>query len=375
MRDQTFRAKPAVLLAWSIALTAIVAVVDVFANGDSQHLVLSVLEIAGLITIGVVLFRLRALRDRRMGDDPDGQREIIHAALDVASDGFAIWKAVRNDAGDVVSFDLESINKAGAMPTGRHPSQLEGKRIEDVLGPEQFEGLVELFTNAIVSGETIVQSVEIESDTGWSGTFENTVVPFGVDRLVASFRDVSEDRRERKHLKAVAETDHLTGIANRARLEQVVGELCGPGRTTDTPFLFSFVDIDNFKYVNDAFGHDAGDTVLRELARRITASVDTGVVVGRIAGDEFAIIAPHVSDVETAELLMSTVFDSVGEPFQHEGQEIPVTISAGCILANLDSDPLELMRNADKTMYRAKKLGKKQFLVTFADAKSGGRSA
>ncbi|HLP23571.1 MAG TPA: hypothetical protein VK139_05975 [Microbacteriaceae bacterium] len=124
----------------------------------------------------------------RLARDLHGQLEVLTSALDASTDGFAIWRAQRNERGEIMTFMLEFMNTVGAAPTGLSPDLLVNRTIESVVGPEQSEGLKAAFALVIQRNEPQVRRVTVDSPAGWVGTFENRVAPIGHDCVVASFR-------------------------------------------------------------------------------------------------------------------------------------------------------------------------------------------
>jgi diguanylate cyclase (GGDEF)-like protein len=173
--------------------------------------------------------------------------------------------------------------------------------------------------------------------------------------------------RSRRRFRTQAQTDSLTGIANRrhflARAEEVAG------RKRNQPEIASVLvlDIDYFKLINDAHGHQAGDAAIRHVATQANACLRTGDVFGRIGGEEFAALLPATDDstaLKVAERIRQVIEQT---PLEHHGEQIQLTISIGLMSGPLTSDNIEhLMQCADKVMYRAKNAGRNRSL-THAD--------
>lgn len=291
------------------------------------------------------------------------QLDLIGEALDASQDGFAIWQAVRSEQGEITDFTLVFMNKAGADATGRTPAQLVGLTLKEAVGEEASDGLSKLFTKVLIQGETIKEIVPVHSPAGWSGDYENTAVPLLRDQVLATYRDVSEEQREHGRLVWLTEHDYLTGMPNRAKLQAVLKESVAQASVEDFLIAFVFIDIDHFKNVNDNYGHDVGDELLVNFIKRIRHSLPEGSLVARIAGDEFAIVLKDLKGEEHLVDLMTEVFNSMKRPFSHKDLELEITCSAGCVLTDGSELPDEVMRIADKSMYRAKHEGRNRFLV------------
>jgi diguanylate cyclase (GGDEF)-like protein len=288
---------------------------------------------------------------------------LMYSALNASRDGFAIWKAIRDDTGKISTFQLVFINDAGAQATGKMSRQLIGKLMDEMMGDDDGPGLQSLFTRALDENEVKIETVDIDSPQGWVGAYENKVVPFVNDQVVASFRDVSEERREKDRLNWLAGHDHLTGLPNRRFLEDNLQAVLTLVRAVGDFAAFVFIDIDNFKAVNDKFGHDVGDQLLRDFSLRLEACLGDEVIFARLAGDEFGIIFKDVSSQNDLSNILEQLLDRMREPFDCAAQSLSITCSAGAALCAGDEPMTEVLRIADKAMYHSKHDGKNRFHI------------
>ena len=132
---------------------------------------------------------------------------------------------------------------------------------------------------------------------------------------------------------------------------------------TPRPLVWLMADIDHFKAVNDTFGHETGDDLLINFVKRIQNSLPEGALVARISGDEFAVLLEQLREEAHLRELMEEVFAAMQRPFRRGEIETSITCSAGCVLTDGKTDPAEIMRIADKTMYQAKFEGRNRYLV------------
>ncbi len=172
--------------------------------------------------------------------------------------------------------------------------------------------------------------------------------------VVISFTDVTETRAARERLEYQATHDPLTGLANRT---QVLRHWADGSRTH--PIAVLFVDLDNFKLINDSLGHSAGDEVLRTIGARLVRAVPEGAQVGRLGGDEFVILVQDERDHGALAALSDRLLRELTRPIHVQGRPLHVNGSIG-VLVSLPGDGREgqdVLRDADVAMYRAKARG------------------
>ncbi|MFN8052195.1 MAG: diguanylate cyclase [Acidimicrobiales bacterium] len=165
------------------------------------------------------------------------------------------------------------------------------------------------------------------------------------------------DHHAKAALRWEASHDGLTGLANRAGFHREVSAVA-------SSCALLYVDLDDFKVINDRLGHQAGDAVLVEVARRIRGVVRDGDTVGRLGGDEFAVVCPGLADEELAVDIARRLIESVCLPISVGGQPTNVGASVGVAMGRGTADGMSLIRRADEALYRAKDLGKRRVVVS-----------
>jgi len=180
---------------------------------------------------------------------------------------------------------------------------------------------------------------------------------------VAMLTDISELQKSREQLHFTATHDVLTKLPNRTLLFQHLEEALERSRTREHGGALLFIDLDNFKEINDTVGHSAGDRVLLECARRIRQSLREGDIFGRLGGDEFLLIIENIDNMDVPMHVAKKVIEELHRPF-HVGNDVfELGASIGIALFPEDSrEKGELIQYADMAMYRAKEKGKNRFM-------------
>jgi len=181
-------------------------------------------------------------------------------------------------------------------------------------------------------------------------------------------RDISERKRYENELQHRATHDQLTGLANRTLFEDRLGQAIHHAHRHQRLVGVLFVDLDNFKLVNDSLGHAVGDELLRVIARRMTAAVRPGDTVARHGGDEFAVVLDDLAQSEDAIRVVHGLIESISQPIELGGQSLIATTSIGISLYPRDAvNAADLMMNADAALYRAKAEGRNRYCFYTAD--------
>ncbi len=180
--------------------------------------------------------------------------------------------------------------------------------------------------------------------------------------IFAAARDITERQDLENRLSHQAFHDFLTGLPNRAlfmdRLEHALARR-EPG---ESYIAVLFLDIDNFKTINDTYGHEVGDHVLTEIGRRLVSCVRAGDTVARLAGDEFTLLLEGIKDKQEAALVAERIEQEIREPLGIDGHDLFITASVGIMFrATSEGDPGRIVHDADSAMYEAKRRGKNRY--------------
>jgi diguanylate cyclase (GGDEF)-like protein len=192
--------------------------------------------------------------------------------------------------------------------------------------------------------------------------------------LEGTVQDVTEARQANERIRYLAYHDSLTGLGNRVFFKERLAVAIERARRTRTHIGILFLDLDNFKRINDTLGHSAGDTLLRKVADRLRSSIRLGdslahgredevePTVSRLGGDEFTVLLSDLDDPCDAATVANRILASLAKPFELEGHEVVIGASIGITVWPVDGDDIEaLLRNADTAMYHAKEHGRNNF--------------
>ncbi len=186
----------------------------------------------------------------------------------------------------------------------------------------------------------------------------------GPDRIVGVTFDISEQKEAEKEIWRSANHDALTGLANRTLFQQRLDTALDHARQNGTSVSLLLIDLDDFKDINDTLGHDAGDALLQETARRLSTMVRGCDTVARIGGDEFAVLVVDPLKLENATRLGSLIAEALRQPFIYQKRTLISRVSIGiAAYPDHDGNPAELIKDADIAMYQAKSQGRNRVIA------------
>ncbi|GAB6052664.1 hypothetical protein JCM17960_14840 [Magnetospira thiophila] len=183
--------------------------------------------------------------------------------------------------------------------------------------------------------------------------------------FIATLRDVTERRANEDKIRQLAHHDILTGLPNRALLQDRLNRAVSRAKRHGIYLALMYVDLDKFKPINDLFGHQVGDDVLRGVAERLSRSVRTTDTVARVGGDEFVVLIEQMAAPEEAAAIAEKILTLLLAPFNIKGADITIGASIGISLfPTHGEDPEALMEQADEAMYKVKGAGRNAFVFS-----------
>ncbi len=244
------------------------------------------------------------------------------------------------------------LNFAEHELVGQHLSQIIESERGDLLKTDAPSGIPMEATLLTKSGD----AVPVSYTGSMIGDDENTA-----DRIYAA-QNITERRKAEQRIRYLARIDALTKIPNRMQFQHLLQRGIARAKRSHKALCLFYIDIDHFKEINDTFGHLAGDATLETVAERLSGVLPERTVIGRLAGDEFAVIVDRLETgpetLEALDKLARKILDRLADPFYVQGHEVFMTASMGIASYPTDApDVIDLIRNADAALYHAKKNG------------------
>jgi len=293
-------------------------------------------------------------RDITKRKSVEDKLQLAAAVFEQAREGFVI--ADRD--GRVVT-----VNQAFCEISGYGADELQGQQTAALgfgIGRRDVRRQVRtaLQTTGHWQGEVRTSRKDGSLYTCWAAITQQRDAAGQVTHYIGILNDITQFREVERNLVRLAHVDTLTDLPNRSLLADRVGQLTSVSRRDHRPFALMFMDLDQFKNINDTHGHSVGDALLSEMARRLQGSLREVDTVARLGGDEFAVLLPG-ADAAGAELVAGKLLERLAEPCMVQGHELSMTMSIGIACYPSDGDDYEILsRNADTAMYRAKHEGK-----------------
>ena len=335
------------ILAWYLAESGIAS------DRAVLHLLLALLAVAG------VWFSARLAWRKQQAEDV---RNTYHLAVDGAHEGFYMVRALYDGNGQLVDFLIEDCNERGAALVGYDKQTLVGTRFLKLYSGDHAGRILEIFSIAMETGfyeDEVRVSPKSPLKAAW---LYRRLVRSGAG-LAMTVRDISDVKAQQQALSDLANLDPLTALPNRHWLMNFLPGALEEARRGNARLALLFVDLDDFKNINDSLGHGAGDELLKAAALRLKSLVRASDHVVRLGGDEFTIILRQIESADDVSRVTKLIVRALGEPFTlpQRGRH-PVRASIGISLFPQDGEDSEtLLKHADIAMYAAKDGGKGRY--------------
>ncbi len=313
--------------------------------------------LALIAALATVLSRRAAHRQSAQED----VRLAYRTATESANDGFYMAAALRNDEGEVVDFEIVDCNERGAYFYGTSRGELIGKRLSMIDAGVFGEALLDTYRAAMTSGfheDEREMPADSRLNIQWG---HRRLVRVG-NGLAVTLRDISERKAHVVELERLANEDMLTGLPNRHWLMEFLPCAMAASRGDGTELSLLFIDLDEFKQVNDLHGHAVGDQLLKASAERLRSLLRPGDHVVRFGGDEFIVLLMPAQTEQHPARVAERIIAAFGTPFTINGEPLQVGTSVGISVFPRDAgDAASLIKNGDIAMYAGKTDGKGQY--------------
>lgn len=251
-------------------------------------------------------------------------------------------------------------NSEAARLLGYTTAELIGKPYRDLVVPEQHPALDERIHQERAGDKVpFFERTYVRKDGTQVAAEVNAALIQGSDGTPLHFQTISRDITERKaaqdQLYYQATHDSLTGLFNRAMLSDLLARAIEHARRHNDQMAVLFIDLDNFKFVNDTFGHLVGDRLLKECSQRLNTLLRKSDVIARVGGDEFTVLLEPIMEKVFAEKVADNIVKALSAPFMLDGQQIEISASVGISMFPADAQDADaLLGQADQLMYGAK---------------------
>lgn len=284
------------------------------------------------------------------------------------------YRTVVGNASDVIVIcetdgTMREPSQASVQVFGCSPVTLIGKNIRDLVHPDDHTRIHHLLVNTLdnpainVSSELRMQ----HTDGAWrfcEVIFNNLVQDPNILGIVATCRNITERRKFEEELTQLAFHDLLTNLPNRTLFLTCLQRALLRTKHTNCQVAVLFLDLDNFKLINDSLGHHLGDQLLIAAAKRLQSCVRPIDTVARLGGDEFTILLEDINEIANVIQIVEKIYEGLHSSFTIDGHELYISTSIGIALGNFEVDsPTDILRDADLAMYRAKSNGKAHYAL------------
>lgn len=328
--------------------------------GENRHIIFNKApymnldkEIAGLVGIMFDITEKKEL-ELALKNSEIKYRSLFNNLLD----GFVYFESIIDDQEKHSDYRILEVNTAFEKIVGLSQEELLGKKMSQMIFSSENTSLncITLLNEVYQSGSPKNSECFFASLEKWFLVSAYTPQP-GCCAIVLS--DITEQKESIKRAEYDAYHDSLTGLPNRRLFDDRLGVAIAQGKRTGGKIAVVFLDLDKFKEVNDTFGHEGGDVLLKEVARRLVASIREGDTATRIGGDEFLMILPNLKEYDEIDVIVNRILAQCKQPFQINQKRVQISASLGVSFFPQDGDNItSLMRNADLAMYRCKELGR-----------------
>ena len=313
--------------------------------------------LALLGALGAMLARRALLREQ----EQDEVQRAYRTATESGNDGFYMAAAVRERDGQITDFRIVDCNERGAFFYGLARAELVGKSLSEIDSGLFGDDLFSTYRKAMESG-FYEDDRELPSDNRLNISWGRRRLVRVGNGLAITLQDISERKAHESELERLAREDSLTGLSTRHAFLNAMPAILAQARTSGAGLALLFIDLDEFKHVNDSHGHAVGDELLKAAAGRLLSQLRPTDQVARFGGDEFVVLLSPCDGERQAATVAARIVEAFGAPFSIGADLHAVGASVGISMYPRDGlDAETLVRHSDIAMYAGKNEGKGQY--------------
>lgn len=334
---------------------SVLAAHRVVAHGYRVGAMIATLFLSLLGAIGIAI-SVRFSRRQRAEEEV---RHTYRMATDAANEGFYMLSPLLDERGEMRDFRIRDCNDRAAALLGLARGQLIGRRVREVIPYSSCTELLNICNRALVTG-IYEDELRVPAQSWIRATWLYRRAVHSGAGIALTLRDISELKIQEQTLADMANNDALTKLPNRRWLTSFLPAAVKRAERGNGRLALLFIDLDNFKEVNDTLGHLAGDELLLQAAERISETVRASDRVARLGGDEFTVVLENVESEEAVARIATGIIEQLTQPFALAGTAgNRVSASVGISLyPDHGTDAVSLLKHADVAMYAAKTAGK-----------------
>jgi len=269
--------------------------------------------------------------------------------------GVAVYRA----SPDGREFTITAFNHAAERIGKIGSAEVIGRNVTGVFPGVSKMGLLEALRRVWQSGAAEQFPVSFYQDDRVSGWYENYIFKLRCGEIVVIYDDVTERKREEDRTHYLAHYDALTHLPNRTLITDRIRQALAKAKRDKTRLALMFADLDKFKPVNDELGHDIGDLLLQEAAKRLQDCMRGSDTAARTGGDEFIVLLPVIETEQDAAMVAEKICHALDQPFELAGHRLNISCSIGvAVYPEHGNDEEQLIKHADIAMYYAKQSGR-----------------
>ena len=327
------------------------------ASADRADLILrfGLLLVAILAPLTVLMVR-NDFNARRMAERALGESEaMFRAAADGSLDAFYVLRAVRDGMGEVMDFQFVDLNARAEGLLGHRRDAVLGQRLCELIPVNRSAGFFDKYRRVMETATVLEEEFEVTGGDYHAAWIHHQVVPLQ-DGVAITSRDISERKRSENALRALSLVDELTGLYNRRGFLTLAQQQLKLAKRGHRELILLFIDMDDFKDINDTFGHSEGDIALKRATEILKHTFRDSDIIARLGGDEFVVLATDTG-ATGSEIIMNRLRQELRERNQKDGYPYSLSFSVGAARFDPDSSPSveDLLAAADSMLYEQKK--------------------